>query len=131
MTELDAAALVKPFLIALAVAFVFGCSGDSRVQPGHSVPGGNPDRGRALIGLYGCGSCHDIPGVKGAHGTVGPPLEHFDQRGFVAGMVPNELEGLVEFIREPQKVAPGGAMPDMEVSERDAHDIAAYLYSLR
>jgi hypothetical protein len=31
----------------------------------------------------------------------------------------------------PQKIIPGNAMPDMNVTSRDAYDIAAYLYTLR
>jgi cytochrome c len=34
---------------------------------------GDPSKGEALIRKLGCGSCHDIPGIIGAHGMVGPP----------------------------------------------------------
>jgi cytochrome c1 len=37
----------------------------------------------------------------------------------------------VQWLREPQAVHPGTAMPDLDVSERDARDIAAYLGTLR
>jgi cytochrome c len=38
---------------------------------------------------------------------------------------------LVEWIRHPQAIEPGGVMPDMAVAPGDATDIAALLYSLR
>ena len=46
-------------------------------------------------------------------------------------MLRNTPANLVRWIREPQAVVPGNAMPDMGVSEADARDIAAYLYTLR
>jgi cytochrome c1 len=38
---------------------------------------------------------------------------------------------LIEWIRFPQKIVPGNAMPDMGISEEDARDIAAFLDSLK
>jgi cytochrome c1 len=46
-------------------------------------------------------------------------------------MLRNTPPNLVRWIREPQAVVPGNAMPNMGVSEVDARDIAAYLYTLR
>jgi cytochrome c1 len=62
---------------------------------------------------------------------VGPPLQHFDKRIYVAGVLPNQLESLMTWVMHPQQVVPGNAMPDMHVTSRDALDIAAYLYSLK
>jgi cytochrome c1 len=80
---------------------------------------------------YGCGSCHAIPGVRGADSGVGPPLAGFGRRRFIAGRVPNEPDELVRWILHPQGVKPGTAMPDLGVSDQHARDIAAYLYTLR
>jgi cytochrome c2 len=80
---------------------------------------------------YGCTSCHVIPGVSGANGTVGPPLTAFSKRQYVAGLLPNEPDNLIRWIQDPQGVVKGVAMPDMGVSEQDAKNIAAYLYTLR
>lgn len=49
----------------------------------------------------------------------------------VAGMLRNSPANLIRWIRDPQGVVPGNAMPDMGVTEADARDIAAYLYTLR
>jgi cytochrome c1 len=35
----------------------------------------------------------------------------------------------VLFIRHPQQVSPGTAMPELGVSERDSRDIAGFLYT--
>ncbi|HEX6514769.1 MAG TPA: c-type cytochrome [Nocardioidaceae bacterium] len=92
---------------------------------------GSPDRGAELIRSYGCGSCHMVPGVDGADGLVGPPLTHFARRSYIAGELPNSEDNLHRWIRDPQAVEPGTAMPDLGVTERDAEDITAYLYTLK
>jgi mono/diheme cytochrome c family protein len=89
------------------------------------------ERGKTALSQYGCATCHDIPGVVGAAAPVGPPLAAISRRGAIAGLLANDLPGMLQWIREPQDVHPGSAMPDLGVTARDARDMAAYLYSLR
>lgn len=116
-------------LIALWPAAFAGChdSGAARAQ---MVPGGDPARGRRLVAAHGCGACHHVPGVPGAFGRVGPSFEGFARRTFIAGNLRNEPVQVIRWIRFPQDVAPGTVMPNLGVSEADAGDIAAYLYTL-
>ncbi|MGZ8218617.1 c-type cytochrome [Methylomagnum sp.] len=113
-------------LLALA-----GCGDESTGPPTFAMADSNPKRAPALIGQYGCGTCHRIPGIEGAHGEVGPPLAQFAERVYVAGVLPNTPANLMRWIRHPQSVVPGNAMPEMGVTEEDARDIAAYLYTSR
>jgi cytochrome c1 len=117
-------------LIALAAAAAGAC-GDARGAPALKVEGGDAARGERAIAAYGCGTCHMIPGIREATGMVGPPLTAFARRTIIAGRMPNTADALVRWIRTPQEVDPGTAMPDLNVTERDAKDIAAYLYTLR
>ena len=94
------------------------------------MAGGDPERGIVAIQSYGCGACHNIPGVAGANALVGPPLDYWAERDFIAGKLPNEPSHLAAWIRFPQAIEPGSAMPNMGVTEQDARDISAYLYSL-
>lgn len=94
-------------------------------------PGGDAHRGRQLIAQLGCGGCHTIPGVRNARGNVGPPLNAFGDRRFVAGMLENQPDNLIHWLEHPQSVVPGNAMPEMGISQAQARDIAAYLYMLR
>jgi cytochrome c1 len=87
--------------------------------------------GARLIQSYGCGSCHVVPGIEGADGVVGPPLMQIGRRIYIAGTLRNTSGNLVRWLRNPQQVLPGNAMPDMGLSEADARDVAAYLYTLR
>lgn len=88
---------------------------------------GDPERGRSLIDAYGCGSCHRIPGVPGAVGRVGPVLVDLDERTLLAGRLPNTPANLVLWLRAPQEIAPGTAMPDLGLRPDEAGDIAAFL----
>jgi len=72
-----------------------------------------------------------VPGVTGANGMVGPPLEYFSRRAYIAGEVPNDPEFLIRWIEVPQAIEPGTVMPNLGVSEGQARNIAAYLYTLR
>lgn len=121
------------WLAALATTgVVAGCSSSpgNRLPAAEQVHAGDPARGRTLISTYGCGSCHEVPGVDGANGLVGPPLNQFGKRSYIAGMLPNNATNLQKWIMNPQSVVPGNAMPNLGVSAVDAQDIAAYLLSL-
>jgi cytochrome c2 len=100
-------------------------------EPAWIIPGASAERGSQRISQFGCAACHSIPGIANARGNVGPPLTGFGDRIYIAGMLRNTPPNLVRWIREPQAVIPGNAMPDMGISEADARDMAAYLYTLR
>jgi cytochrome c1 len=111
-------------LTCLALALLAGCDG-----PGSDL--GDPYVGRAIIAQQACGACHRIPGIAEADGTAGPPLDHFASRRMIAGVLPNSPSALVRFLRAPETVVKGGAMPDMALSETQARQIAAYLSTLK
>jgi cytochrome c len=92
---------------------------------------GHVDAGKAAINRYGCGACHKIPRIPGAEGMVGPSLNAIGTRSEIAGVLVNNPQSLAYWIRHPQEVVPGNGMPDQGVSEREARDIAAYLYTVR
>jgi cytochrome c2 len=96
-----------------------------------SMTKGSPARGRDAIALYGCGSCHSIPGVRNADALVGPPLDRIGSRAFVGGVVRNTPDNLIRWIQNPPAIDEKTAMPNLGVAPTDARDIAAYLYTLR
>ena len=112
-------------LLVLALAAA-GCGGTSNAPP--VVQGGDPDTGKRLIERYGCGTCHRIPGVKGADGRVGPDLHGFRDVRYIAGRIPNTPDDAIAWIVNPQEVEPGTIMPRVGVSGPQARDIVAYLY---
>jgi len=92
---------------------------------------GDSANGKRLISYYGCSSCHEITGVPAARGAVGPSLSGIGSRALIAGRLANEPNNMFRWVRAPQEIAPGTAMPDTPMSDRDARDIAAYLYTLQ
>lgn len=114
--------------VSLICGVVAGCS-DERASQQPQI--GDVKRGRELIERYGCGSCHVIPNIANARGHVGPPLAGIASRSYLGGMLANTPDNMILWIREPQKVDPRTAMPNLGVSEPEARDITAYLYTLR
>jgi cytochrome c2 len=118
----------------VAVGLLMACSDISSKQVRASyimTGGGNARAGRQDIRKYGCNACHTIPGVAGARGLVGPPLDGIANREYIAGELQNTPENLMKWIQHPHQVEPHTVMPEMNVSEQDSRDIAAYLYTLR
>lgn len=91
--------------------------------------GGDVDRGEAMFIQYGCGSCHALTNVRTAIGNVGPPLDGVATRVIIGGHLANNPANMERWIRDPQHVSPGTAMPDLHVGEEDARDITAFLYT--
>lgn len=99
-----------------------------KMTPTASSP--DPRRGAIALHQYSCTSCHRIPGIVGAVGHVGPPLEGIATRKYLAGRLPNTPVNMIRWIRDPQGVNPATLMPNLEVTEAHALDIAAYLATL-
>ena len=91
---------------------------------------GSVATGRDAIRGYGCASCHQIAGIPGPQGSVGPPLTGIADRRTIAGHLPHTPENLARWIQAPQEVEPETIMPDLGVTDEDVVDIISYLYSL-
>ena len=114
-------------LLLAALLLLLAACRSELVDVRKDVPNGDAENGREAIMAYGCGSCHTIGGISRTY--VGPPLDEFVERHYIAGNLANTAENLVFWIQYPQTVEPGTAMPDLGVSAQDARDIAAYLYN--
>ena len=82
-------AVLVPAAALAALVVVSACSSSPGRSSPPEVPGGNPSQGVTALEQFGCGSCHTIPGIRGADGEVGPPLLDWRRRGFIAGELPN------------------------------------------
>ena len=127
-----ALAVLAAMLFALALAGIIYKYAEQRNRMrSHAAAetGGDPRRGESLFIQYGCGSCHSLKNVRTATGMVGPPLDGIALRMILAGHLANNPDNMQKWIRDPQHVSPGTAMPDLRVGERDARDITAFLYT--
>jgi cytochrome c1 len=125
-------------LLACAAALAFAAGfvevrQDNRLarDVAEAITRGSSAAGKIDVQRFGCGGCHVIPGVPGANGTVGASLAQVAERAELAGHLANTPPNMMRWIRDPQGVAPGIGMPNVGVGEREARDMAAYLYTLR
>ena len=119
--------------IALAAAAMAagGCAG-GHMLPSYTVTPRNEARqGKQVIEQFQCGTCHTIPGIRGANGVFGPPLMKFGKRSYIAGNFPNAPATLTQWIMNPPAMKPKTAMPLLGLSEDQARDAAAYLETLQ
>ena len=116
--------------LTLPAVLLSACDRDP-VDTSALMGGADPARGPALMRDYGCIGCHVIPGVAGAHGRVGPPLEHVGARRVIAGRLPNTPDALVRWIVDPRSIDSLTIMPATGISVAQARDVAAYLYQQR
>ena len=116
-------------LVLVAIAWDVAHQGSPLAVKPQAVPGGDPRRGAAMFIQYGCGSCHSLANVRTATGNVGPPLDGIATRAILAGHLANNPANMERWIRDPQHVSPGTAMPNLRVSQGDARDMTAFLYT--
>lgn len=118
---------MKRWFSVLTLLALAACS----KQPPTTEPltGGNPRAGQQLVARYGCAACHEIKGIAHADSQVGPSLTKIRDSGYVGGVLPNSAANLVRWIMHPRTYSPKTAMPELGVSESEARDMAAYLYS--
>jgi cytochrome c len=119
-------------VIGLAgVALLLGCTGGQQTRSYTLATGGSVHSGRRVIANYKCGSCHTIPGIAGAHGVFGPPLNMMARRTYIAGNFANNPDNLTHWVMAPTSMKPKTAMPDLGLTLQQARDVTAYLETLR
>jgi len=92
-------------------------------------PAGDAAGGKTVYARLACVGCHTIRGVSA--GVIGPDLTHVgSRRTLAAGLLPNTLDHLTAWLRDPDAIKPGVKMPNLGLSEADARAVAAYLLSL-
>jgi cytochrome c oxidase assembly factor CtaG/cytochrome c2 len=125
------ARLASTAAVLLITTAGLSCTTNRDAKWAAEMTGGSTARGREAIRSYGCMSCHSIPGIRGANTLVGPPLAGIAQRAYIAGVLSNTPDHMIEWLMNPPGIDSKTAMPDMNVTERDARDISAYLYTLK
>lgn len=123
--------MIRAALLSSVLLLAVGCTGGKteRAVPPHV--NGDAERGALVIREKGCGACHDIPGIRGANGVVGPPLANFSNRSFIGGHLPNSPENVIQWVMNPHAVDPKTAMPGLGLDLQQARDVTAYLYTLQ
>jgi len=113
---------------SLAALLLAACG--SKDAPPRMIAGADPERGLAVMERVGCATCHVIPGIDWPKGSAGPSLEGFGASPMIGGRFPNQPEVLTAWLVDAPSLSPETAMPPMPLTDAEARDVAAYLYSL-
>jgi mono/diheme cytochrome c family protein len=102
------------------------------------LPGAdNIARGKRLVVEHGCLGCHKY---RGRGGSLGPDITYvgnktahdFDFRQIAHQIEERTVESwMFAHFKSPAAVVPTTVMPDMQLSDDAAHDLAAYMISLK
>lgn len=115
---------------AIMLIGLAGCE-QGEIPAEQRVIGADPAAGRAAISAVACGVCHVIPGIRGANGIVGPSLAGFGKRQLIGGVAPNQPAMLIRWVKDAPSIAPNTGMPELPLTEAQARNVAAYLFTLR
>jgi cytochrome c len=115
----------------VALAVVSSCRDTSVERRAAAMTGGDVSRGRAAISKYGCAGCHSFTCFDNAGSSVGTTLDRIASSTLLGRQLPNTPENIMKWLQDPQQIDPKSPMPDMGVTDGDARDIAAFLYTLR
>jgi cytochrome c2 len=100
------------------------------LTPAPSVPG-DPNNGMKLFTQRGCVACHTVLRMENATGAIGPNLTNMSLRPTIAGeQIQNTPDNMARWIVNPPAMKPGTQMPVLGVSDQEARDLTAFLYSL-
>jgi mono/diheme cytochrome c family protein len=113
----------------LSLTVLLGACAD-KTDPPTTIAGADAAAGLEIIERVGCASCHVIPGVRWPSGIAGPSLQGFADSPMIAGRLPNQPSVLVAFLIDAPSLAPDTGMPPMPLTQEEARDVAAYLYTL-
>lgn len=91
---------------------------------------GSPLIGEQLMLTKGCGGCHTVAGVPGATGVAGPNLTNIVVRPTLAGdRLPMSAETMTRWLLDPHALKPETTMPRVGLSQQEAQDLTAFLFS--
>jgi cytochrome c oxidase subunit 2 len=78
-----------------------------------------------------CIECHNITGIS-TNAHVGPDLTHISLRKTIlSGMLPNTVQNLADWLRDPQKIKEGAHMPNFMLSPEEINALITYLEDLK
>ena len=93
-------------------------------------PAGLAAEGKAIFTASACVGCHTIRGVSA--GALGPDLTTFgSRRTLAAGMLPNTVQTVAAWLKNPPALKPGAKMPALGLTDDQARAVATYLLSLK
>jgi cytochrome c oxidase subunit 2 len=100
-------------------------------QQQNAIADARIEAGRTQFLSLSCVNCHTVSGTA-AVGTFGPDLSHLMSRDTLAsGVIPNGMDNLRAWIKEPDAIKPGSLMPNMQLTPRQLDEVVTYLSALK
>ncbi|MGA3066826.1 MAG: cytochrome c oxidase subunit II [Tepidisphaeraceae bacterium] len=88
-------------------------------------------RGLEIFQSMTCINCHSIRGVSVA-ANAAPDLTHLAERKTLgAGVLSNTQSNLFLWLKNPQAIKPGCFMPNLKLTDAQAHALVSYLRTLK
>lgn len=116
-----------PFMTVAEHRKLDSASAGETCPPPDTAPAYTREHTQIMFRQYACDNCHIIGGMVGPKTHIGPSLERWNERKYIAGTLPNTPENLVRWIVEPKAISPHTMMPDLGVIELHARQMARYL----
>lgn len=121
---------MKNIILILTLILIGSCDYFKQKPLKKKIPEDQVSYGKELVQSYGCTSCHIIPGMVGNPADLGPDLSNWSKRKYIAGEVPNRHKELSTWLMKPHAIDPQTTMPNLGISEKEAHAIATFLHTL-
>ncbi len=87
--------------------------------------------GKAVFLSHSCVNCHRIRGTP-ARGGYAPDLTHLmSRRTLASGIVENDEQSLLQWVKDPKTIKPGCLMPAFRLSSSENEAIVQYLRTLK
>jgi cytochrome c oxidase subunit 2 len=98
-----------------------------QLQPMRAASTEEARRGAQLFRDKTCVNCHAL-GKSLSAPNAGPDLAHLDTRQtLAAGRLTNTFENLERWLKDPQEFKPGVLMPNLQLSDKEARELAMFL----
>ncbi|HEV2392569.1 MAG TPA: cytochrome c oxidase subunit II [Verrucomicrobiae bacterium] len=98
-----------------------------QLRPLPTPASGPGAQGEKLFSTLTCANCHSV-GQAAARPSIAPDLTHLAGRQTLAGgVLENTPANLVRWLRSPQAIKPGSLMPNLQLTQQQAAELAAYL----
>jgi mono/diheme cytochrome c family protein len=113
-----------------ASAYLWSVGKQSEYHPRKGIAaGGDPVRGKEVVDKVGCKGCHvigDDTRMRAARGTsydIAPELTRVGSK--------IDPDWAFEWVKNPRAVNPETRMPNLRLTDQEAHDVVAYLMTLK
>jgi cytochrome c oxidase subunit 2 len=115
---------MKRFFGFLLMFSLVACSQPATEKPPTPPPEIVPPTGAQLFQNKGCYGCH------GTYGAYCPSLANFSEKPLIAGKVPNTIENLRKWLKNPSSIKAGTRMPNLGLSDEEIELLIEYIQSL-